>query len=438
MRSKRNGFAAVYGLLVLLLVTVCGTALLFLTRKSRESIADYSASEVSVMAANAALKAVEKQLLANAAMTVTKLTKFAGDTNYRYLFKGAATSMNVDTTITFDGKIKYSAKILKFNQAKSLLLVEGAGYDGLGSKKKVTALYKLDGLYNGTPAYPSAPGGIKAALYLGGGLENLNSPMNIIGNMYLGPYTGTSGGTNLFNSSGTVTITGDLKTFVSTSTCMTINSTFSVSGNAYLQAPISGTMTVAGTKYSTPNSGTNQAPDTLVWSAAMTSVQMNVNNNFTVANLESWWSTQKSANKLYNGFLVLNMTGDVGINASATAFTKKVIWKTNQYAINANGQWYTCADTSNTLIYVNSSGYFSGLGVPANGKFRGLIYVNSSYAQKMTVQCGSNSTFYGAICFVDGVMDLNSGTLKIDYGSGSLGETAVQEFIDIGVLHPGN
>jgi hypothetical protein len=353
--------------------------LLFMTRKSRESVADYNAAEISVMAANASLKSVEKQLQANAATTVAKLTKFTGDTNYRYLFKGAAASMNTDTTIIFDGNVKYSAKIVKFNQSNSLLLVEGTGYDGLGGKK-VTALYRLDGLYNGTPSYPSAPGGIKAALYLGGGLENLNSPMSIIGNLYLGPYTGTSGGKNTFNGGGNVTITGDLKTYVSSSTCMYINSTFSVSGNAYLQAPISGTMTVGGTKYSTPNSGTNQAPDTIVWSAAMTSAQMNVNNNFTVANLESWWSSQKSAGKLFNGFLVLNMTGDVGINASASVFTKKVIWKTNQYCINANGQWYNCADTSNTLIYVNSSGYFSGLGVSANGKFRGLVYANSTYA----------------------------------------------------------
>jgi hypothetical protein len=485
MNNKREGFAIVYGLIALLCVMSFGTAILFMVRSDRESAAHYKSSQSALQAANAALKAVEGQLANAPDTSVAILRKFLNNSNYKWFFGKTVADASVSQVVKLgsDGS-KYSAKIVAFDSTNSILTIEAVGYDGMGGKKRVTAIYKLSGL-----SVPSYKPFRSYGLFLNGILQNCNSPINIKGDVYLSL---NGGGPQHFNQGGT--ITGNLKTGDYNNTfdvssnltvtgnayirCpMTCNNTFTVNGKAGFQKPITvlnSDMQLYGDSYfdfspysnwnnsvnlhghaitynpcipvakfinkttSTSSSNidvatalgmidSNEAIDTVklptTWSIRYVSGQI------TVSNLESWWSLAT----LYQGkWLVLRLTGDVDASQMTGTFTKKVIWITDNHAMNINGTWYDCADTSNTFIYVNGGGCLRGMGVPTNKSFRGLIYVDSPGGA--TYQFGTGTTFKGAIEHANGTFDLNSGTLNIDFSNGSSGQAAVDEIVASGLI----
>jgi hypothetical protein len=498
--SNQGGFAAVYGLIVLLLATLSGTAILFMTQKDRASVTDYAGVRSSSLAAIAALKAFEGQCAIAPDTTFAILKKYIINHNYKWLLGPSSASAATEQKIQFwnsSSAPKYSARIIGYDSGNSFIVIEGIGYDGMGGKKKAVASYQLDGLVM-VKAQPVQSFG----LFLGGALGNCNVATNLTGDVYLSLGGGLA--EQHFNQGGT--ITGNLKTGDGTNV-FDVNTNLTVTGNAYIRAPLkcsavlrvnnkSGfekqitvldqqmqlfgdaffnstypsswnkdinlnnhAVTYNSTSPSIPTSkfvnaspapvakssinipnelgmtaGNESAADTVIMPVFAAGVTLTVSGAITSSNVETWWSNQKTAGKLYvNKWLVLKLNGAVSMNGGGP-FTKKVIWITDNNAITVNGNWYDCADTSNTLIYVNGSGSMTGMGVPANKKFRGYIYNLSGTGN--TYQFGASTTFYGSIHHAKGNFDLNNGggPLNLVFNSGSLGYTALQELIDLGIV----
>jgi hypothetical protein len=227
MINQRKGFAIVYGLLILLFITITGTAILTLTRSDRDSASHYQSSLVATQAAQAALKAVEGQM-ANAPDTMAAtLRKFLTNSKYKWFFGGSVADAYNFRVINLGSNSKYSAEILEFDSKNLLLTVEATGYDNVGSRKRLTALYKLDGLSS-----PSLKSIRPYALYLGGALQNCNSPINIKGDVYLSMVSGSSP-TQYFNNGGT--IYGNLKTGTSNSFGINSGAALTVTENAFIR-----------------------------------------------------------------------------------------------------------------------------------------------------------------------------------------------------------
>ncbi len=497
MINNHGGFAIVYGLVVLLLVTVSGTAILFLTQKDRVAVADYASIRSSSQAALAALKAFEGQCQKAPDTALAILKKYSSDHEYKWLLGSSSAVANIEQKILFGSGAnapKYSARILGFDEDNSFIIIEGIGYDGNGGKKKVVASYQLDGIVMSVPAPIKVYG-----LYLGGTLGNCNSTVNITGDVYLS----MDGSTNPqhFNQGGT--ITGNLKTG-NKSNVLDISSNLTVTGKAFIRCPLMcnnafrvndkagfekeinplnqqmqlfGDAFFNSTYPSSWNSNVNMnghavkynpalpvakftntssatsasgidiatelgmAPgdeyaDSVIMPTWPGGVVKNVSGSISASDVETWWTQKQTAGKLYqNEWLVLELNGDVSMNGGGP-FAKKVIWITGSHVMNVNGNWYDCADGSITMIYVNGSGYINGLGVPANKKFRGYVFENSTSSNGISYQFGSNTTFYGAIHHGKGNFNLNSGPLNLVFNAGSLGQTAIQELVDLGLIIP--
>jgi hypothetical protein len=190
----------------------------------------------------------------------------------------------------------------------------------------------------------------------------------------------------------------------------------------------------------------NENPDTVKIPVWETGVVKEVGGGsgitYTVDSVLNWWNAQNSLGKLYKGaWLVVQQTGDVTMaTGSGNQFTKKLIWITGNFMLDAAGKWFDCtysgANASNTFIYVNGSGHLNAWGVPTDKNFRGYIYVNSSSTSYQIYQFGTNTHFYGAICQEKGVYDLNTGPLNLDFSAGSAGQSALAELASMGLVVP--
>ncbi len=500
--SAHGGFAIVYGLAVLLIATISGTAILFLTQKDRSAGADYAGMRASSRAALAALKAFEGQCAIAPDTSLAILKRYISDHTYKWLLGPTAAVANTEQKIEFCGTSngpKYSARIIGYDSVTSLITVEGIGYDGSGGKKKVTASYRLDGLkYAATPPKPAF------AAFLGGALQNVNDTVNITGDVYLSLLGDAT--SQHFNYGGR--ITGNLKTRKTTDTMLDISDPLTVTGKAWMRCKLQPKDTfkilgkaafekgfqnfdkaidVYGTSYFNQSSNlpsanciighsntvfyydyaitsdrftsgfsskksvsslmsladsmgmspNDERPDTVILPSALTDLALHVSGGSVSANtVENLWTNQRTAGKLYKDkWLVLQLDNDI-TGGGGGPFTKKVIIMTGNHSINAGVNWYDCADTSNTFIYITGTGLMNDFGVPDNKKFRGYIYVNSS--SNVIYKFGKNTTFYGAICHAKGSsFNLNTGpkgTLNIIYGPGSLGASAVAELSNLGLI----
>jgi hypothetical protein len=375
MNNKNGGFAIVYGLIILLFVSLVGTSLLYLVRTDRESSIHYQNSQVALQAAQAGLKAVEGQLtVAPDTMTAT-LKKFMANSNYDYFFGITVADAANMQMINLGGGPKCSAKIIGFDSTNSLLTVEATGYDGIGARKRITATYKLSGL-----SAPSLKSIRPYALYLGGELDNCNAPINIKGDVYLSMIgsdanqyfnnggtingnlkTGTSNSFGL-NSGGALTVTGNafIRCAMEPQDVFTVkgkagfenkgfssfNSTFQLFGNSFFNESSSfgSSNCVVGhsTNYVQYNSGSGSTEFTGFSFKASVSTQMSLADSlgmtagddacdtvklptwgsgvvknvsggpYSVDDVIAWWNSQNSLGKLYNGeWLVVQQTSDI-------------------------------------------------------------------------------------------------------------------------------
>jgi hypothetical protein len=505
--KQSKGFAVVYGLFLLTAATVLGTAILFMTQKDHVASADYAGTRISSMAAVAALKAFEGQCLTDTSVTMAALKKYSSNNNYKWFFGASTNVANSEQKISLGASAdaaQYSARILSFDEDNSYIVIEARGYDGHGGMKKIIASYKLNGLYvfpaSPVPTYAfylggalqniNAPTDITGDVYLtmngAATSQHFNNSLTITGNLK------TDLTNNSLDMTGTGPITVSGKAFMRCK--MSPQSTFTVNGKAGFEkgytnftsamllkgnsffnqsSDFSGTVNGNSTNYvrynsnisasrfnsfstETPITGSMSLADSLgmtagdedppsviipAWGAIVKTISSSININAT--DVENWWTAQQSAGKLYKDeWLVVDLNASVTMTGGGP-FTKKVIWITNNNSITVNKNWYDCAATSITMIYVNGNGFLTNMGVQDGKTFRGYIHISSSSANNQ-FKFGINSTFYGAITLEQGSFNSNytsgvDGTMKIVYGPGSLGQSALQEIINIGLLNvPGS
>ncbi|MBN1603659.1 MAG: hypothetical protein JW915_18755 [Chitinispirillaceae bacterium] len=234
LNDNQHGFALVYGLVVLLLASVGGTALLFMAQKDRIGASDYSQMRSASLAAMTAVKAFEGQMLKYPDKSVSLLIDYLADPDRKFLFGSTASSTEKriklwgDATIEGVRSPEYSAKIIGFDQSNYFITIEGKGYGSNGGLKKVIASYNLAGLGLSDRSIGSTHG-----LFLGGALQNCNGSIRVKGDVYLSLNGG--GSSQHFNSGGV--IEGNLKTAaVSAVMDFTSAGALYVKGNALMQS----------------------------------------------------------------------------------------------------------------------------------------------------------------------------------------------------------
>lgn len=233
-KKDERGFAVVYALVALLVVSIGGTALLFMVRKDKVGTSDYSSIRMTAKAAEAALKACEGQFMNNPDTALAILKAFTKNNNCKWICNPSVIAASSEVRFDLNSgssTARYSAKIVNFDSTAALVTIEGTGYGDNGAKKKALALYKLEGIEVVTPPAAAVPGG-RYALFIAKDGESFNWPAIITGNVYFG------GNFIMQAATRTVTINGNLKTGSSTSTASPVQSKLVVNGNAYFQSPV--------------------------------------------------------------------------------------------------------------------------------------------------------------------------------------------------------
>lgn len=229
-KKDQNGFAIIYGLMVLFLVTVGGMSLLFVSGKDKESSGDYVKMREATNAANAAHNAFIGLCEEKPDSLVKLLAKFISDSKYKWLFTdNVVQSVNEKKIPLIPGQpvtksSSFSAKILNYDDLTHTIQIETHGYcsNWRGEQKKTTGIYKLDGIKES-----AAPLTIPThALYLGGGFKDCNSPLTIDGNVYAG---------KKINGSGIITVNGNFKTSTDS---FTTDAPITVTGNTYIRGKV--------------------------------------------------------------------------------------------------------------------------------------------------------------------------------------------------------
>jgi hypothetical protein len=227
--NNERGFAMVFGLIVLLLATVGGTAILFMAQKDHTGASDYIQMRSASQAAVAGLKACEGQFLDDPNTALAILTQYTTNNAFKWMF-GTAANANNEHKITLGtgtNPPQYSARIVNYDIVSQFVIIEAIGYISSGGKKKALASYHLSGLGLSDQSI-----GMSYALFLGGQLENCNEPISIQGDVYLSAQGSNGPDNQHFNSGGT--INGNFKTASSTN-CLDFSQKLVISGNAFFQ-----------------------------------------------------------------------------------------------------------------------------------------------------------------------------------------------------------
>ncbi|MBN1575674.1 MAG: hypothetical protein JW913_03930 [Chitinispirillaceae bacterium] len=240
--NNQRGFAVVYGLVILVLATIAGTALLFITHKDRMQATDYTGMRNASQAAVAALRACEGQFLNDPDEALAILTKYKNDNTFEWML-GTAANADEEQKIALGSGAdapQYSARIVRYDDANSFVMLEGTGHLANGAKKKAYAAYQLGGL-----GLSNRPVDMSYGLFLGGQLVNCNDPIHIEGDVYLSGIGDWGPDNQHFNQAGK--IFGNLKT-ASSSNILDFSQQLWITGNAFFQCGLmpKGVLTVDG------------------------------------------------------------------------------------------------------------------------------------------------------------------------------------------------
>jgi len=480
---KNDGFAIVYGLAVFFLASVSGLSILYISQKDRTCAGDYSKVRSSALSARAALCAFEKQCEDQPLVILDILKKYSIDHSNKWLLGDNLNAGSENKIKCWNGSDapSFSACIMKYDSVNLLLQVQGIGYCAGGGKKKAIGIYRLKG------ALEDIVWDQNDAIHLAGEGRNFDNRITVNGNVYCGGDLHFNSGAN-----GSI-INGDLKTGISDLTSsFDINVT--VNGKAFFQSPVklNGALTINGKSGFQKNIYTDGAlklkGDTYLNSTVNGNQYLDLCNNkathsgsasriinasqiinnhgtidianelnmrdgnelsFTIkidqvgSKIQNWpsWGTIKAetlnqkyqqalANgDLWNDFLVYKVSNYANMESSAGTFTGKVIWIVES-GIACNGNWYDCAASSNTLVYVKSGGSITGMG--SNKNFRGYIYVEGN--GDVNYLFGNGNSFRGAIHHVskNSKFQLNSGApLNILYD-----REVLKELVRFNVITP--
>lgn len=202
--NNQNGFAIIYGLVVLFLTTIGGMTFLYLSGKDKESSGNYLQMRDATFASKAAHNAFINLCESNPKFLIEVLDSFSSGNNspYKWLFGNTIEKSKKENKVKLwdsSGAPAFSVKITDYNPLRFIVKIEALGYGSLGGQKKSYGIYKLNGLKHEKTIVPSH------ALYLGGGFGNLDAPIEINGDVFAG------NGSHI-NSSGKIIVHGNFKT----------------------------------------------------------------------------------------------------------------------------------------------------------------------------------------------------------------------------------
>jgi hypothetical protein len=480
---KNDGFAIVYGLAVFFIASVSGLSILYICQKDRTTAGDYSKVRTSAMSARAALTAFENQCEDQPLVILDILKKYNLNHSNKWLL-GNALSAGSENKIKYwnsSNSPSFSACIMRYDSVNLLLQVQGIGYGAGGGKKKAIGIYRLKG------ALEDILWDQNDAIHLSGEGRNFDSRIIVNGNVYCGGDLHFNHGAN-----GSI-INGDVKTGNSNAVS-SFDPNVTINGKAFFQTPVklNGTLTINGKSGFQKNIYTDGTlklnGDTYLNSTVNGNQYLDLCNNkvthsgsasriinasqiinnhgvidianelnmkdgneysFTakidqIGNKYQYWPNWDTINAetlnqkyqiaaangdLWNGFLVIKVSNYATMESSAETFTGKVIWIVES-GIACNGNWYDCAASSNTMVYVKSGGYITGMG--SNKNFRGYIYVEGN--GDVNYLFGNGNSFRGAIHHVsnNSKFQLNSGApLNIFYD-----REVIKEFVRFNVITP--
>jgi hypothetical protein len=451
---KNGGFAAVYGIVILLVASIAGVSLITISQKDNIASIDQVKMRTAAVSAEAALIAVEQQCESQPQVFVDIINNFVSagsNTTGKGWLLSSANNWLQENKISLDPTVsnppQYSARILSFDNTNKILLVEGYGYGGGGGggKKKALGIYKLSGL--GQAASYS-----KYALYMNGEAQNFDKPVNITGNVYFDSVVTSNGtGASVFNgtfqamsTTATVrfqsaftfnepalfmgpTVSSGILTFnkkAGFNRVVTLNSgPMQAKADLYFNNSVSGNSAtnvfnmngnVAHTTTTNPVSSSRITNGTIVQDGASIDVASKVSLSsaaqapfqFDISGIPSSVIKSVSGNinaatiqTLYNsstlwkGYLVIKPAAYTAIQVSGTnTVTCNTIWIIENMMF-ANQGWFISGPNTITVLYCRSQANVQSFG--SNGLFRGYLYATDNAFIYYAWQTGNS--FVGAV-----------------------------------------
>ncbi len=179
LRKNCGGFALLYVMGALLIVTFLGSALINISQKDVVSATDYSAMTTAAISAKSSMQACEAMFEHQPQDVVDKLNNYL-DAGYTAADKEWLQGSD-DNPVVLDNQQKYCVKITGFDKNDYVIQLEGTGLGKGGSKKKVTGIYDLGGIDFITETYYT--GTLDRVVYFEGNIS-IQAPITIDGDFY--------------------------------------------------------------------------------------------------------------------------------------------------------------------------------------------------------------------------------------------------------------
>jgi Tfp pilus assembly protein PilX/CRISPR/Cas system CSM-associated protein Csm3 (group 7 of RAMP superfamily) len=179
--SDEKGVAVFITLILLFVVTIAGLTILSLAGRDRIASSDMSSVRNVTEVANTALDACENQITQKSPLMRSVLNGYMKNKSHKWFFSADSQSANNEKKVQLGDGYSYSAEIMAYDVTNNLLQVRCIGYGRSNAQKSVVAQYRLNGLQKVCDA--EIP---RYALYLAGQARNFNSPLDIVGDVYIG------------------------------------------------------------------------------------------------------------------------------------------------------------------------------------------------------------------------------------------------------------
>lgn len=448
--GDEKGIAVLLGLFMLFVVTIAGISLIYIAQKDKTASVDSASIRKVAFAANASFKAFESQLQLKPDTVAAILTKYAADTNYKWLL-GASTASALSETKLVIGTsdLMCSARITAYDKTKQILQVQGTGFGSSNEQKSVYALYKLTGVQTAT----AAGTGAKYVLYLAGNGRYFNAKVDITGDIYCGSDFGFNAGADssavhgMIKSGVNTTLLGDfnakglvIDSLLYCGTGLRVNQPFTCKSKAGFEGKliINGIVTMKNEAWfndtNDGNANINMSSKIIHHSGKIRMVRVTSgtedNKNAKILDIatqvglgstnDSAWTidttgllaksfptsgtvTGATMNALYsacpaakkvNGYMIAYDQWGASTDSSGVAFNGKVIWILKS-GLNVNKAFFKMDTASRILIYNCGTADINGFGGNNNWKFYGLVFLTNTTG--ITLDWTGTNTFNGAI-----------------------------------------
>jgi hypothetical protein len=487
--QSNSGFAAVYGIVILLVASIAGVSLITISQKDNISSIDQVKMRIAAVSAEAALRAVEQQCENQPlviADIVNNYVKLGSSTAGKGWLLSTAANWDRENKISLDSTIanppQYSARILSFNPDNMLMQVEGYGYGGTSGRKKVIGFYQLKGVDAVLPYN-------KYAIDIRCEAQYFDRPIIVKGNVCFSDKLQFNGGASGSVINGTfqavsktaqVTLAGSV-TFndkalfmgpVQSNIIFTLKKMSGFYSSVYVDDVVDARSdsyfnnTINGNRYFNMNGNTAHRGSTYINPARISngsliqdgtsidvasvlslsdtlppSLQFDIS-SIPTANIKKSSvvfgsqvdATQinnlyaSSTSSLWNNYLVIRVDNSIQMNRIAGNLVNcKTLWII-EGAMTVPSGWYDCGTGTMTVIYLRSHGSVNDLG--SNGYLRGYIHATDTTSVIYNWRTGNN--FFGA-------MHHSSPTASFQLNTGStfnitIDESVLEELMTLGLL----